>query len=188
MKQKLEIIENIWETLSQEVIDFMITNRIREYGENTKDFKNNEKASIFFFLKEGKSIKAFGMLKPITLYGSKQQYKIMGIWNIMAVEKGKWYGTILMNYIKNYLEKNKYTGIGISDSHNFEFYKKCWFTFIFSLLEKFSCISMSKKVREKKLSTKIDEETRAMFLFGKLNEFKEFIRNEEKIQIKIPFW
>lgn len=46
----------------------MNSQRIKEYGENTKDFKNNEQDSTFFFLKERDEIKAFGMLKPITLY------------------------------------------------------------------------------------------------------------------------
>ncbi|NMB56713.1 hypothetical protein GYA19_02130 [Candidatus Beckwithbacteria bacterium] len=46
---KFKIEEIIGKNLSSKLIDFMVKNRIREYGENTKDFENNEQESIFSF-------------------------------------------------------------------------------------------------------------------------------------------
>lgn len=46
------------------MIQMVENQRISEYGEITKDFRRQERGSIFFFLYEGPSVKAFGMLKP----------------------------------------------------------------------------------------------------------------------------
>lgn len=48
----LEIIEVFGKEMDQKIIKFMIENRIREYGKNKKSFENNEKESVFFFLKD----------------------------------------------------------------------------------------------------------------------------------------
>jgi len=183
---QLKIAETIGKDLNQESIDFMVKNRIREYGKNTKDFENNERDSFFFFLKNGDIIKAFGMLKPVTFYCEDKQYQIMGIGNIMAVEKSKGYGTILMNYIRDYLEDNNYVGIGSTHSYAFDFYEKCGFTFVASLLEKVVYIDENDK--EHRRTRDSEEWKHAMFIFGKDNQLEELIDGDEDIVIKVPFW
>ncbi len=37
----------------EETIQMMGAQRIKEYGSDSKDFRNNERDSTFFFLKEG---------------------------------------------------------------------------------------------------------------------------------------
>lgn len=44
------IEEQIGKELNRELINFMVQHRVREYGENTKDFENDERESIFFFI------------------------------------------------------------------------------------------------------------------------------------------
>ena len=109
--------------LPEEVIKMMEDQRIKEYGENTKDFRNNEKDSIFFFLKEGNKVKAFGMLKPVILYYQNKEYLIMGLANVIAVEKSKGYGTKIMKVITDYLEINNVPALGNTYTGNFDFYK-----------------------------------------------------------------
>src|ERR1700690_21967 len=139
------IKEKIGKDLSPEIIKLMVDNRIREYGENTKDFENNERESIFFFLMDGSEIKAFGMLKPVKISYDSKEYQIMGIANIMAIEKSKRYGSILMDYVRKYLEKNSLVCIGNTHKDNFEFYKKCGFEFIPGLVERFVYIDEDSK-------------------------------------------
>ena len=121
--------------LDQNIIKFMVDKRIREYGENTKDFENNERGSTFFFLKDENKIKAFGMLKPVVLYFDQNEYQIMGLANVFAVEKNRGYGTILMEHIKTYLGNNRSVCIGNTHKDNFKFYQKCGFTFVPGLVE-----------------------------------------------------
>jgi len=134
---KFVVIEKIGKDLSRETIDFMVNKRIQEYGENTKDFDNNEQESLFFFLMEGSDIKAFGMLKPVIIYYKEVGYPIMGMGNVMAMEKGKGYGTTLMNHVKNYLTKTKQVCIGNTHKDNFAFYTKCGYTFIPGFVNRF---------------------------------------------------
>ena len=73
--------------LSEAQIDFMNKQRMIEYGENTKDFKKNELESIFFFLTEGEAFKAFGMLKSLVITHHERHYPILGVGNVIAIEK-----------------------------------------------------------------------------------------------------
>ena len=181
---ELKITEMLGKEMPQGTIDFMVQNRIREYGENTKDFENNEKESIFFFLKDGDSIKAFGMLKPVTLSYDSKKYHIMGIGNIIAVEKSKGYGTILMNHIRNYLENSEYIGMGNTHSNNFNFYEKCGFIFIPNLIEKI--VYIDEKGKEyKRDSEQWDHE---IFIFDKGNELNELINGDGDAVSNVPFW
>lgn len=182
----IKIIECIGNKLTPDIIDYMVKHRIKEYGENKKDFENNEKDSIFFFLKNDIVIKAFWMLKPVTLYCDSEQYQVMGIGNIMAVEKGKGYGTVLMNYIKNYLEQNDYIGIGSTHGNNFNFYEICGFTFIPTLIEKVAYIDKNTNTKEhRRDSEKWDHQ---MFVFDKNNKLQELIKKNKDIVVKVPFW
>lgn len=181
---KLIITTTIGKDLSQETIEYMVKHRMREYGENKKDFENNERNSIFFFLEDDDIIKAFGMLKPVTLYYDDKKYQIMGIWNIMAVEKSKWYGTVLMKHIMNYLKNNEHVGMGSTHGNNFTFYEKCGFRFIPGLLERVIYIdAINKEFRRE--SECWDH---SMFMFDKNNELQGLVKGDKDVIVKVPFW
>jgi len=110
--------------LSNSERTFMNKSRIKEYGENDKDFKNNEKQSIFFFVKDKKKIVAFGMLKPIKMNYLSKTYNILGIGNIMSIKKGRGYGKVLIQSMVDYLKKKEKTGLGFTGNKNVPFYKK----------------------------------------------------------------
>ena len=180
---KFTIEEKLGKHLSQERIDFMVYQRIREYGKNTKDFEHHERESLFFFLKEGEEIHAFGMLKPVNIsYGAKE-YPIMGIGNVMALEKSQGYGTMLMNHIRTYLEKNGDIGLGNTHKDNFIFYQKCGFTFIPGFVERFVSIEKDGRRREPH-----DWSDYAMFMYDVDHTLEEVIHGQDDIIIKIPLW
>lgn len=179
---KLEIEEKIGKNLSQEVIKLMVKNRIREYGENTKDFENNEQDSIFFFLKKDQEIQAFGMLKPVTLYSSSKEYKIMGIGNIMALEKGKGYGKLLMDHIRNYLDEHDFVGIGNSYKTNFDFYNKCGFRFIPRVVDRFVYVDTNNNAHRE------DHTDYCLFIYDKNNALNAVVNGTGEITIRVPLW
>lgn len=179
---KFKIIEKLGKDLSRETIDFMVNKRILEYGENTKDFDNNEKESIFFFLMEGSNIKAFGMLKPVIIYFNDVGYPIMGMGNVIAIEKGKGYGTALMVHLKDYLTKNKQACVGNTHRDNFPFYEKCGFTFLPGFVNRFVYVDADGKEHRG------DWQDYDMFEYDKENRLKEAISGIGDIIIKVPLW
>jgi GNAT superfamily N-acetyltransferase len=179
---QLKIDEKTGKNLSKEVIKFMIENRIREYGENTKDFENNEQDSMFFFLKKDHEIKAFGMLKPVTLNYSSIEYPIMGIGNIMALEKGKGYGKLLMEHIKNYLKKHNLVGLGNAYKTNLEFYKKCGFTFIPGFVDRLVYVDKNNKEHRE------DRTDYCMFILDKDGALDTVAKGKDEIIIRVPLW
>ncbi len=168
--------------LSEGYIDMMNSQRIKEYGENTKDFKNNEQESTFFFLKEGNYTKAFGMLKPITLYYDDKPYQIMGIANVIAIEKSKRFGSSLMRQITKYLEENNLAGVGNTYKDNFEFYKKCGYRFVPSLLGRFVHIKNDGE------EVRTETQNYDMFVYDPQDMLKVVVEGDNSIVIKIPFW
>lgn len=187
MKSKVDTTTFITEVilgkeLSEQYIEMMNNQRIKEYGENTKDFKNNEQESSFFFLKEQEEVKAFGMLKPVTLHTDGKSYPIMGIANVIAIEKSKGYGSAIMEQITTYLEQNKLVGIGNTHRDNFDFYKKCGYRFVPGLLGQFTYIKAD-GVEEKTETQDYD-----MFVYDPQNVLADMCDGESSVVIKVPFW
>lgn len=120
----MKIVKKKGWALSKKEKNLMLNSRIKEYGENDKDFDNEEKKSLFFFVKNKKEIVAFGMLKPIKINYLNKNYKILGIGNILSIKKGMGYGKVLMDSIIKYLRRNKKTGIGFCSNNNTKFYEK----------------------------------------------------------------
>lgn len=168
--------------LPDDVIDMMVSQRIKEYGENTKDFRNNERDSVFFFLKSGNEIKAFGMLKPVTIYYQEKPYHIMGVANVMATEKSKGLGSVLMEQITAYLREHDLTAIGNTHADNFGFYQKCGYRFVPGLLPRF--------VYQKENGEKERTETQDydMFCYDPNNRLLEIFDGSEPVFIKVPLW
>jgi hypothetical protein len=177
-----KIIIKIGSELSPDTIKFMVDNRIREYGENTKDFENNERESIFFFLQEDNATKAFGMLKPVILYYQDKEYPIMGLANVIAIEKSRRYGTKLMKAITDYLETNNIPALGNTHNANFDFYKKCGFSFYHNLIDR-----MIYRMPDGKESN-TERENYDMFVYDPKEKLSTIVNGEEEVIIKVPFW
>lgn len=168
--------------LDAKTIKFMVDNRIREYGENTKDFENNERKSTFFFLYDSDEIKAFGMLKPVILYYRGMEYPIMGLANVMALEKSKGYGSKIMKAINEYLDRHNISALGNTWIHNFDFYKKCGYTFFSNLIDRMVYI----KPNGEKIKT--ERENYDMFIYDPTNQLSNLVNGKDEIIIKVPFW
>jgi hypothetical protein len=177
---KTEII--LGKDLPEKYIDMMNSQRIKEYGENTKDFKNNEQESTFFFLKENDQIKAFGMLKPVILHYENKTYQIVGIANVIAMEKSKGFGTIIMQQITKYLEENNLVMVGNTYIDNFEFYKKCGYRFIPGLLGRFVYI------KDNGEELKTETQNYDMFIYDPQDALKDVLEGDSSVVIKVPFW
>ena len=168
--------------LPEEVIKMMDDQRIKEYGENTKDFRNNEKNSIFFFLKELNEIKAFGMLKPVVLYYQDSEYPIMGLANVIAVEKSKGYGSRIMKDITDYSNANNIPLLGNTYTGNFVFYEKCGFVFFHNLIDRMVYVMSDGEER------KTEREGYDMFTYDPKNLLSSIVNGDDKIIIRVPFW
>jgi len=111
--------------LSKKEFDFMNNQRIREYGGGTNLFDRKcHKESNFFFVSEGKKIVAFGFLRPVEVTYKNKKYKIFALGGIMAIEKKKGSGTILIKCMINFLKKKQKTGVGFTGKKTVQFYKK----------------------------------------------------------------
>ncbi|MBU3923460.1 MAG: GNAT family N-acetyltransferase [Nanoarchaeota archaeon] len=110
--------------LSKTEIKLMVDSRLKEYGENDKDFESGENQSVFFFVKDSGKVVSFGMLKPVKITYLGKVYNILGIGNIMSVVNGKGYGKILIGEMIEYLKKKGKTGLGFSGESNELFYEK----------------------------------------------------------------
>ncbi|HDP74028.1 MAG TPA: hypothetical protein ENN46_03690, partial [Candidatus Woesearchaeota archaeon] len=63
--EELKIEIKTGKELTEDYIKLMENARVDEYGSNTKDFRNKEKDSVFFFVNRLGKIVSFGMLKPV---------------------------------------------------------------------------------------------------------------------------
>jgi len=111
-------------SLTRSEISSMEKARIKEYGKNDKNFKKAEMQSFFFFVKDKKKIVSFGMLKPIKMNYLGKEYNILGIGNIMSIEKRRGYGRILIQSMVDFLKKKGKTGLGFCADNHVPFYKK----------------------------------------------------------------
>lgn len=117
--------------LSKKELYFFAKESVREFDNNKKPIEEEleklkgEKRSIFFFVKDKGKIKSFGLLKPVKIKYLKKTYNILGIGNIISIEKKKGYGKILMKEIIKYSDKRNKTSLGFTGSRTEKFYQKC---------------------------------------------------------------
>jgi len=170
--------------LSEARIDFMNRQRLMEYGENTKDFEKNERASTFFFLEEGEAVKAFGMLKPLVMTHHDQRYPILGVGNIIAVEKGQGCGKRLMQAIKDYLTSHRMTGMGFCDNSVCPFYVQCGFQVTQGLSTRFRYPDAHLHGQTEKL----DGVYGVLHFDGGDGAASHLLADDALIYINVPFW
>ena len=115
--------------------------RKKEFGPQwtIRNFKKDYlPGARFFFLKENRKIVAFGTLRKVTINYLGKKYNILGICNIISIEKGKGYGKILIAAMIKYLKKTGKTGLGFCRSKNTQFYKKAGLNTIKDLTKRFA--------------------------------------------------
>jgi hypothetical protein len=127
-------------------------------------------------------VKAFGMLKPVTLYYEDKSFQIMGIANVIAIEKSKGLGSALMRQITNFLEENHLVGIGNTYTGNFEFYKKCGYLFVPGLLSRFVYI------KDNGEEERTETQSYDMFIYNPKKALRNVVNGDKSVVIKVPFW
>lgn len=170
--------------LSDAYVQRMSQQRITEYGENTKDFRKNELDSTFFFIHDDGKLCAFGMLKPVTLTHKETTIPILGIGNIIAIEKAQGYGRELMQRIRAYLSAAEKIGLGFCAPQLTAFYTKCGYQVVEQLSARFYYpLAHTDGTRERLAHIPnilcYDPEHR---LINRLQA------SDERIEIDVPFW
>lgn len=169
--------------LPDTLIELMNHQRIKEYQVNTKNFRRNEQDSTFFFVKDKETIKAFGMLKPVTLIHQGQTTTILGIGNIIAREKDTGQGRRLMTAIQDYLTDKRRIGIGFCGNHVVGFYRACGYTVDNDLSTRFRYplapfIDMHERLTD----------AANTLYYDPLGGLDDILQSDDLIHINQPFW
>ncbi len=120
-KKQQERITSIWEV----------------FGPDDSKDSHSYKRDIFFLVYKNKKIVAAGRLQPRKVRFNNKSYSVLGIADIASEEKGKGYGRVLMEKLRNYLVKNNETGVGFCAARNSGFYQKMNFTTDRELFKRF---------------------------------------------------
>jgi hypothetical protein len=180
----MEINTLLGKDLPDKYIELMNRQRIHEYQINTKNFRQNEQESKFFFICEGTQIKAFGMLKPLTLTYQQQSFHILGIGNIIAIEKEGGYGTRLMAEIQCYLKTENRIGLGFCKRTIASFYAKCDYDIVVALSERFRYLYAKESTEREKLNDPRD----ILCFDADSSLIKTLQSSNDLIYINVPFW
>ena len=179
---EIEII--LGKDLPDDTIERTNRQRIQEYGVNTKNFCKNEQESTFFYIKEAAVWKAFGMLKPVTITYQGEAFPILGIGNIIAVEKGRGHGKALMMEIKAYLREKDFVGLGFCEKDRSAFYLKCDYEVTANLSDRFRYQYASEMGDREQLNRPLD-----VLCFDVHQTFMERLKSsDDLIYINVPFW
>ncbi len=164
-------------------ISLMNKYRIKEFGKGeAKNFKQDEKDSIFFFIKNQNKIIAFGMLKPIKINYLGETYNIFGFANIVSIIKKKGYGKTLIKIMLDYLREKQKTGLGFTFRRNITFFEKSGLKNKKDLIERFR---YKNPVTGKIIKDNIGD---GIYFEGKDGFVKKILSTTSIIYIDIPFW
>jgi hypothetical protein len=172
--------------LSEQRIELMNKQRITEYGENNKDFRKYEQESTFFFVEDDMQVYAFGMLKPVTITLQDKHYDILGIGNIIAVQKGMGYGKTLMTAIKEYLQQHDKTGLGFCWPTVSQFYRQCGYEVFDDLSDRFRYSFAARDGRKDRQEQGIGI---GVLYYASSDRLMDHItRTDDLIYVNVPFW
>ena len=110
-----------------------LINKARSLEFNSKSLINpkpdNEDWEKKYFLLKDQNNKtlAFAMLLETEVEFKGKRYSLLGLANLIAINKGKGYGKILIYKMKNYIKKSGLTCIGFCNKKITGFYQKCGF-------------------------------------------------------------
>lgn len=119
--------------LSKNAVETINQARLQEFGSTNAIVlqPNNENwEKIYFLAKDANRLVAFGRLHDVDVTFRSETYSIFGIATVIALEKGKGYGKLLMEEIKDYILKSGKTGLGFCNKTITIFYEKCGFGII----------------------------------------------------------
>lgn len=123
IKKGNELTKKEIETIAKANIDNFIT--CTDLKKELNSLKNSEsKGSTFFFVKDRNKIVSLGQLIPLKIKYLGKNYNLFGISNMISIKKGKGYGKILVQAMKDFLIKKQKTGLGFCHKGNVKFYKK----------------------------------------------------------------
>lgn len=171
--------------LNKEELDLINSYRIREFNSDTTWSPDNLKTyadSEIFIIKDN-DIKAFGRLIPIDIYFQQKEYHIWGIGAIIAIEKGRGYGKMLVEDMITFQGNNPRDAvIGFCNSDIAQFYSKCGFSILNDGAERFIYVDES-DIEEK--SKKED-----VIYYPKDNKIIDILKQEAKNSFKhyVPKW
>lgn len=176
MDRDLKVEIKLGKDLSQREIGAINKAKARE---SMPDIKEDDlENSTFILLKDSDgNILAQGQLVSIDGISFNNEYfSILGIGGIVANPKGKGYGRKLMLVIKDYLSKNKTTGVGFTGVP--EFYQKCGYLTDRESLKRFVHIVDNKYIRntEDEYVVYIDSE----------DKFMEKVLSNPDIKVYLP--
>lgn len=104
----------IWEFQSKTMID---PSKVKKDAED-----------LFFLLKEkGNKLLAFGRLENLEMYFRGKPYQVFCVSTVVATEKGRGYGSIILEEIKKFSMKKGKTLLGFCETSLLPFYRKCGF-------------------------------------------------------------
>lgn len=169
--------------LSDTLIELMNRQRMYEYQVNTKDFRRYEQDSTFFFVRDDNDIKAFGMLKPVSLIQQGESTAILGIGNIIAREKGQGQGRRLMTAIQKYLSDKRRIGLGFCNQHVADFYRACGYEVVSQLATRFRYPIAPLTQQKERLS----DDTNTLY-YDPSGNLTALLENDDLIYINQPFW
>lgn len=182
MKEKILIKIKDIEELTKEDMTFINSCREREYGqEAVMDFKKDYSPSAkFFFVINNNKIIAFGTLRDISINYLDKKYDILGICNILSIEKGKGYGKVLIKNMIDFLKKKGKTGLGFTTKT--DFFRKAGLKIEKDFIKRF--IYKNPKTKEEI----IDNEGDGIYYEGKDDFIKKVLSTKYPVYIDIIHW
>ncbi len=163
-------------------MDLMNKWRRRDFGpQESKNYKKDYPLDTnFFFVRDEKEIAAFGALQPIAINYLGKNYKILGICNIISLQKGKGYGKKLIAAMIHSLKKAGKTGLGFTTKT--DFFKKAGLNTKKDFIRRF--IYRNPITKEEI----IDREGDGIYYEGKDGFIKKVLSNKSIVYIGIPHW
>jgi hypothetical protein len=182
-KMKLTIEIKPVEELSLQEEKLMNKHREIEFGKNeTRNFKEYYPGADFIFIRQEARILGFGTLRPITLDYRDEKIEIIGICNIVSIEKGKDYGRVLLAGMMSYLKTKNKMGLGFCLRKNMNFYKKAGMEIKEDLIKKFI-------YKNPKNGEEIRDDVGDGFYYNDKDELIEMISSgKEMVYIDIAHW
>ncbi len=176
----IEIIQD--KDLPKNYTDLMNKWRKIEFGpDEIKHFKKDYFPSAkFFFVKDGKEIVAFGGLRDISISYLGKNHKILGICNIISIEKGKGYGQILISAMISYLKKTGKTGLGFTKKT--AFFKKTLLNIRKDFIKRFV---YRNPITKEEI---VDNAGDGIYYDGKDGFIKKVLSTNSIVYIDIPHW
>lgn len=133
MKDTLTVSIILGKELTQDEVKIINEARLNEFGSTNKinpNPNNEDWEKKYFLVKEKQHMVAFGRLHEVEVLFDKKKYHILGIATIIALEKGRGYGILLMSEIKKYLQQLRKTGVGFCEREVSPFYEKCGYNIL----------------------------------------------------------